>query len=430
MRRIFVFAAIAMLFSITAIAQQSGTSKSQKDSLEKLQIQALIQKLYAENDGQKAEIIAAEIVRNIDTNSMWEGEKAKRDLYRMHPLYPYMQSGDFEGSKNFLARLGEVNVDRIHFAKAGLARRIVAKGKETRMIDLEFAAQIMRQEREWARKMMIEAMVKGNPGRTGTYALFTMDYAKLQHLKDEKMHAFDLIKEAMEYNRGERSDPDITNYYLTVASEFIDAKDLKKEMEELIKRGMSTAEVVSRLKVIYTKEIGSEKGFENYVASFSKDHVTEKMEALRKTMLNEAAPAFRLKDLKGKEVSLKDLKGKTVVLDFWATWCGPCIASFPAMQIMVNRYKDNPNMQFLFIDTWERGENPQKDVANFIEKNKYDDFQVLLDSKSEIVEQYKIKGIPAKFVIDKNGVLRFKAAGFANDAELMNELEAMIKLVE
>ena len=121
------------------------------------------------------------------------------------------------------------------------------------------------------------------------------------------------------------------------------------------------------------------------------------------------APDFFLKNMFGETVTLSQLKNKVVVLDFWATWCVPCKASFPIMQQLVNKYKDDKDVVFLFIDTWEGGE-PQKNletVTKYIADNKYS-FNVLFDFKNKMAKDYKVDGIPKKIVLDKNGNLLYK----------------------
>jgi thiol-disulfide isomerase/thioredoxin len=420
MKNTLVILFLATLFSFAVHAQDANKDKPEK-SKSQIDQEQLIQTLYMEKDGRKAELIAAEIVKKIDTDPSWANEKNKRDAYRVHPLYAYLNAEDFNGFKQYLAKLGEVTgTERIHFATAGYVRRVVKKG-----VDLDFASQLIQKERAWARNKMLEAgSAKGD--REFGYAMFTADYAELLSRKGEKQKAFDLYKEAMTYNR-QRKEADLTNAYLAMATEFLSQNALRAEMERLIKDGMVTADIINRLKNIYVKEKGSEAGFENYIASFNNDKVREKIEVLRKTMLNEPAPVFNLKDLNGNSVNLADLKGKTVVLDFWATWCGPCKAAFPAMQAMVNKYKNDPQVQFLFIDTYERGDTKEKNARDYITGQKYT-FQVLMDNTDEVAKQYNAKNIPAKFVIDKNGILRFKSAGFTSDSELMEEIEAMITL--
>jgi len=154
------------------------------------------------------------------------------------------------------------------------------------------------------------------------------------------------------------------------------------------------------------------------------------MENLKKEMLNKPAPDFNLKDFDGNFVKLSDLKGKVVVVDFWATWCGPCKMSFPALQKVVNKYKDNPDILILALDTWEREKtvaDKEQKVKAFIADHKYT-FKVLFDD-ADIVSKYEVTGIPTKFIIDKNGMMQFKTIGFESEQKMIAEMEAQFELL-
>jgi thiol-disulfide isomerase/thioredoxin len=151
---------------------------------------------------------------------------------------------------------------------------------------------------------------------------------------------------------------------------------------------------------------------------------------LEKEMFKRTAPDFTLTDLEGQRVSLKSLRGKTVVLDFWATWCGPCKVSFPAMAKALELYKNNDKVRFLFINSWENVEDKKENAKEFLTENNYS-FHVLLDTNNKVIEDYRVSGIPTEFVIDKDGNIRFMSAGFSgNTDELVDKVTTMISMLD
>ena len=99
-------------------------------------------------------------------------------------------------------------------------------------------------------------------------------------------------------------------------------------------------------------------------------------------------------------------EGKVVLLDFWATWCGPCLSSFPKMQELVNEF-ENENVEFLFINSWESEERAEinEKVVKLLEDEGYN-FNVLFDYTDEVITSYKVRGIPSRILIDKDGNMR------------------------
>jgi peroxiredoxin len=213
-------------------------------------------------------------------------------------------------------------------------------------------------------------------------------------------------------------------------------KDAFEQMEIIVKAGKATPEIQEAFKASYVKIHGSEKGYDAYAVELRKGFLADLDNRLHKDIMDVKATDFTLTDLDGNKVTLSDYKGKIVILDFWATWCGPCKASFPAMQMTLNKYKDDPNVKFFFIHTWEHDANATEMARNYIKSKGYT-FHVLMDLKdpvtkdNKVVDEYKADGIPAKYIVDGNGIIRFHLQGFTESNEAaVDEISAMIEMAK
>lgn len=115
---------------------------------------------------------------------------------------------------------------------------------------------------------------------------------------------------------------------------------------------------------------------------------------------------FTLPDINGKKVSFSEFKGMVVVLNFWATWCGPCRAEMPSLNNLYNEYKDKGFVVLaVSVDTSE------KPVKSFAREHKLA-FPILMDKdKAVSFDEYAVLGLPTTFLIDKNGVVIEKIMG-------------------
>ena len=118
------------------------------------------------------------------------------------------------------------------------------------------------------------------------------------------------------------------------------------------------------------------------------------------------APDWSLSTPGGSSVSLSRLRGKVVVLDFWATWCGPCIKAMPDVQKLHEKYKGK-KVAVLGVNTGERDGDP----AAFMKDNNYT-YGLLLKG-DDVAKAYKVSSIPTFYVIGKDGKIAFNAVGFS-----------------
>jgi len=264
------------------------------------------------------------------------------------------------------------------------------------------------------------------------YNRYAMLYARILVKQGHPAEALSYAQQA--YDASPNKTYDLTAAYLEVLLANNKLAEAYPMMEKYCRLGLASAEIKAKLKDAYISAKGSPAGYEELLRSIAAELRDSANARIVKFVAKKTpAPVFTLRNIKGQEVSLESLKGKVVILDFWATWCGPCKRSFPAMQMAVTRYKDDPNVAFLFIDTWERTKDPLPGVKGYIADNKYT-FNVLLDEqdpvtgKNNVVASYNVSGIPTKFVIDKNGNIAYRLTGFSGgDDAAVEELSAMIE---
>lgn len=136
------------------------------------------------------------------------------------------------------------------------------------------------------------------------------------------------------------------------------------------------------------------------------------------------APDFVVTDKDGNEVRLSDFIGKPVVLNFWASWCGPCKSEMPDFEVAYGKYQEQ--IHFLMVNLTDGSQETVESASSYISEEGYS-FPVYYDTKSEAALTYQVYSVPTSYFIDAEGNLIAMAQGMINSEQLQQGIDMILE---
>lgn len=185
--------------------------------------------------------------------------------------------------------------------------------------------------------------------------------------------------------------------------------------------------VIALLKTAYIHWKGTDAGLSDTLGQIYLKRKLARMALLEKEALNQPAPSLKnFQFLSGRPVSVDSLKGKILVIDFWATWCIPCMHEMPYLQKVYNKFKNDKRVAFMVTNSGAN--NTIEDARKWKQKVEYS-FPVYMHMDPNVGSVFGFNVIPALFVIDDKGMLQYKTIGFEGpsvEETLSLELELLL----
>ena len=125
----------------------------------------------------------------------------------------------------------------------------------------------------------------------------------------------------------------------------------------------------------------------------------------------------------GKEVTLSENFGKPIVVNFWATWCGPCVSELPYFEDLYEKYKDD--VTFMMVNMTDGYQEKLEDVKKFMQNNSYT-FPVYYDTNYSAANAYRVSSVPMSLFIEANGEIEDTHLGAMSEAVLENYINELL----
>lgn len=239
--------------------------------------------------------------------------------------------------------------------------------------------------------------------------------------------------------KGTYANADLNALHVNVLEKLNADQSVKSLLESSVAANAVTPVMFVKLKTIYKNEHnGKEDGYEQYLSSLIPADKKSEMKAhVMANMVHHPLVPFSLENADGQMVNSKDWADQIVVIDFWATWCRPCIMAFPGMQLLVDQYAKDPKVGIYMIGTMQFGDYKTKSV-NYVRGEGYR-FNLLHDALSPDGQQnqvfksllplFKTSAIPRKIIV-KNGMVRYSSEGYSGSpSQLRDELSTAIEIL-
>lgn len=317
----------------------------------------------------------------------------------------------------FYGKLAEQMLNNGH-SDTALTLNIAQKGYELSLKKRSEKKPTYATSEEWL------TAVKWKVQNRKAYGAFTLSRVYAESNQYQK--AEPLAKEAV--TDREWKEASYNTHYIQLLAQNKRYRKAITEGRKAIVENQAEKELLHTLKQSYRQIHGVEADTEQFIAEAKKESAENLRQELRKQLIRKERPDFNMTSLKGKKISPNQYENKVIVLDFWARWCGPCIAAFPDYQKVVNHFKDNDQVVFWAVNTMDGALNKDRieGIHEFMDEHELS-FPVLLD-EGKNAKAFGVRGIPTQIIIGKKGDIRFKEIGYSGTS-LKQKMIVMIKML-